>query len=110
MWQDITFNGPELDRQTSCSWVEEERRVHELSGWCPEIFGNVHADTAYRWKLDGPGSGGGKPKKISGAVAEKLSVLTRMTCLVKVLVCRSRSCVPSSKLSREGRFECEIVA
>ena len=41
--------------------------------WCPEIFGNVHADTVYRWKLDGPGSGGGKPKKIS-AVAEKLVV------------------------------------
>ena len=33
--------------------------------WCPEIFGNVHADTVYRWKLDGPGSGGGKSKKIN---------------------------------------------
>ena len=32
--------------------------------------------TVYRWKLDGPGSGDGKPKKISGAVAEKLTVLT----------------------------------
>ena len=42
---------------------------------CP-IFGNVHADTVYRWKLDGLGSGGGKPKKISEAVAEKLIVLT----------------------------------
>ena len=31
----------------------------------------------YRWKLDGPWhSGGGKPKKITGAVAEKLTVLT----------------------------------
>ena len=44
--------------------------------WCPEIFGNVHADTVYRWKLDGPGGGGGRPKKITGAVAEKLTVLT----------------------------------
>ena len=44
--------------------------------WCPEIFGNVHADTVYRLKLDGPGSGGGRPKKINGTVAEKLTVLT----------------------------------
>ena len=44
--------------------------------WCPEIFGNVHADTVYRWKLSGPGSGVGKPKKIGWAVAEKLTVLT----------------------------------
>ena len=44
--------------------------------WCPEIFGNVHADTVYRWKLDGPGGCRGRPKKITGAVAEKLTVLT----------------------------------
>ena len=62
-------------RLTSCAWLEEERRVHELSE-VAEIFGNVHADTVYRWKLDGPGSGGGKPKKITGAVAEKPTVLT----------------------------------
>ena len=44
--------------------------------WSPEIFGTEHADTVYLWNLDGPGSGGGKPKKISGAVAEKQTVLT----------------------------------
>ena len=42
--------------------------------WCPEIFGNVHADTVYRWKLDGPGGCRGRKKKIIGAVAEKLTV------------------------------------
>ena len=47
--------------------------------WRPEIFANVHADTVYRWKLDGPGSGGGKPKKISGTVAEKLAAVTHDT-------------------------------
>ena len=66
---------PGFGRQTSCAWLEEERCVHELSE-VAEIFGNVHADTVYRWKLDGPGSGGGKPKKVTGAVAEKLTVLT----------------------------------
>ena len=30
----------------------------------------------YRWKRDGPGSGGGTPKKTNDAVAEKLTVLT----------------------------------
>ena len=44
--------------------------------WCPEIFASVHVDTVYRWKWDGPGRGGGVPKKINGAVAEKLTVLT----------------------------------
>ena len=33
--------------------------------WCPEIFGKVHADTVYRWKLDGHGGCRGRPKKIS---------------------------------------------
>ena len=47
--------------------------------WRPEIFANVHTDTVYRRKLDGPGSGGGKPKKISGTVAEKLTVVTHDT-------------------------------
>ena len=36
----------------------------------------MHVDTVYRWKWDGPGSGVGKPKKIKGAVAETLTVLT----------------------------------
>ena len=36
----------------------------------------MHADTVYRWKRDGPGSGDGNPKEINGAVAEKLTVLT----------------------------------
>ena len=44
--------------------------------WCPEIFGNVHADTVYRWKLDGRGRCRGRLKKITGAVAEQLTVLT----------------------------------
>ena len=37
--------------------------------WCPEIFGKVHADTVYRWKLE-------SPRRSVGVVAEKLTVLT----------------------------------
>ena len=37
----------------------------------------MHADTLYRWKLDGPGVCRGRPKKITRAVAEKLTVLTQ---------------------------------
>ena len=58
--------------QTSLSsvpWLEKDVLLNCLE-WSPEIFADVHADTVYRWKLDGPGSGGGKPKKISGTVAE----------------------------------------
>ena len=49
--------------------------------WCLEIFDNVHADTVYRWKLDGPGGCRGRPKKITGAAAEKLTVLTHDICV-----------------------------
>ena len=71
--------------------------------WCPEIFGNVHADSVYRWKLDGPGSGGGKPKKITGAVAESLAVLTHDLLRQGSCVCRSRLCVPSSETSAKRK-------
>ena len=63
------------DRLHAHNWKKRDV-LKSCQRWCPEIFGNVHADTVYRWKLGGPGSGGGKPKKISGAVAEKLTVLT----------------------------------
>ena len=66
--------------------------------WCPEIFANVHADTVYRWKWDGPGSG------------EKLTILThdllRHGSCVALKIMRALSPRPL----QEGRFEGEVVA
>ena len=63
------------DRHHVHGWKKKDVFMN-CQRWCLEIFGNVHADTVYRWTLDGPGSGGGKPKKINGSLAEKLTVLT----------------------------------
>ena len=66
------------DRLHAHGWKKKDVFMN-CQRWCWEIFGNVHADTVYRWKLDGPGSGGGKSTKISGAVPEKLTVLTHVS-------------------------------
>ena len=42
------------DRLHVLGWKKKDVFMN-CQRWCPEIFGNVHADTVYRWKLDGPG-------------------------------------------------------
>ena len=66
---------PELGRQTSCACEKKKDVFMNCQRCAPEIFGNVHADTVYRWKLDGLGGCPGRPKKITGAVAEKADSL-----------------------------------
>ena len=88
VWQDIAFNG-------SWAWLihslcmEGRRKTFFMTcqRWCPQT-----PCTDGNW--DGRGSGGGRPKKITGAVAEKLTVLTH-DMLFEVLVCWSRWCVTS---------------
>ena len=46
VWPDIILMVPELGQQTSCAWLEEERRVHELSEVVPGDLRQC-ADTVY---------------------------------------------------------------
>ena len=70
----------------------------------------MHADTLYRWKLDGLGGCRGRPKKITRAVAEKLTVLTqdifRQGSSVSLEIMRTYS----KTFARKGRSEDEAVA
>ena len=76
----------EFGRQTSCAWLEEERRVHELSEVVPGDLRqcarrhHVPMEIGWPWQWWRNAQG-----------------------FVKVLVCRSRSCVPSFETSAKRK-------
>ena len=67
---------PELGRQTSCVWVEEERRVHELSEVVPGDLRQCARRHCVPMEIGWPWQVSWTAQEDHWAVAEKLTVLT----------------------------------